>query len=68
MTGALRQTRIQGPLESILFARANSSAPALQGLRKMLAWAGEPGWAEAEPEESVARSDGETGGSEKETR
>ena len=33
MTGALMPTRIQGTVESILFARAISNAPALHGLR-----------------------------------
>jgi hypothetical protein len=43
MTGALMPTRIQGTVESILFARAISNAPALQGLKNMLGCAGEPG-------------------------
>lgn len=62
-------TRIHGTVESILFARAISNAPALHGLTKMLGWAGEPGWVEVPtPEASVARSEGESSGEEKERR
>jgi hypothetical protein len=71
MTGALMPTRIHGTVESILFARAISNAPALQGLTKMLGWAGEPGWAEVPvllPEASVMRREGERSGEEKERR
>jgi hypothetical protein len=62
-------TRIRGIVGSILLARAISNAPALQGLTKILGWAGEPGCVEVPaPEASVTRSEGERGGGENETR
>ena len=77
--GALSPARIHGTVLSILFARAASRAPALQGLRKRvlgMGWAGEPGWVdEAMVEESgllefglMARREGVRSGEEKERR
>ena len=40
MTGLLTPAKIHGTVESILFARAISNAPALQGFMKMLLGAG----------------------------
>jgi len=44
MTGKLIPARIQGTVESILFARASSSAPALQGLANMNDAGGDAGF------------------------
>lgn len=63
---------IHGQVLSSLFARAISSAPALQGLAKRLAgsgWAGFPGWTEDSWEsETGCRSEGDRVGEEKDRR
>lgn len=70
MTGAEASVRIHGTVESILFARAISIAPADHGLVKNMEGfgaAGEPGWME----EGVCLSPrrvGERSGDEKERR
>lgn len=64
---------IQGTVESILFARANSSAPALHGFANSDAaegCEGLPGWrvAPLSPFFATWRSDGDRYGEEKERR
>lgn len=64
---------IHGTVESILLARATSSAPALHGLAKMEligSIAGEPGWKVVPVAESdrVCKSDGDRYGEEKDKR
>lgn len=74
ITGALTPAMIQGTNESILLARANSSAPALYGLRRRdaaaAAAAGVPGWRllEAPSGLVICKSDGDRYGEEKERR
>ena len=64
---------IQGTVESILFARASSNAPALHGFAKSEAaegWDGLPGWSEAaeSPLFATCRRDGDRYGDENERR
>ena len=69
MTGELMPTRIHGTVLSILFARAISRAPGLQGLaNNVLAFgcAGEPGRLDVIP--LGARRDGERRGELKQRR
>jgi hypothetical protein len=70
MMGAEVKVKIHGIVESILFARAISIAPADQGLvknREGLGAAGEPGWIEVGACLS-ARRVGERSGEEKDRR
>lgn len=63
--------RIQGTVLSILFARAISRAPALQGLTKSavgFGLAGEPGWVETTPPLVELRREGDRSGDEKDRR
>lgn len=74
MIGAEMPVMTHGQKLSILFARASSRAPALQGLEKRLdngATAGDPGCAEAAPSPSPPtgwRREGDRIGEEKERR
>lgn len=71
MTGKLMAAMAQGMVESILFARASSRAPALWGLkRRELGPVGLPGWRVIGESPALVtwRRDGERRGEEKESR
>jgi hypothetical protein len=71
ITGRLIAAIAQGSVESILFALANSNAPALCGLnRRDPGLLGFPGWSVVGPSPCfvTSRRDGERSGEEKERR